>query len=96
MLPVASANALNQSTALGFNATTDVTGGFGLWPTSATDANGQVATTTYDALGRTLSTTRARRNDRADDHHDHLQGLVSLPADGRGDALCRGGQQPAA
>ena len=57
VLPVASTNALNQSVSLGYNATTDATGGFGLWPTAATDANGQTTTTSYDALGRTLSTT---------------------------------------
>ena len=32
-------------------------GGFGLWPTSTTDANGQTTTTTYDALGRPTSET---------------------------------------
>ncbi len=76
-----------QSVSLGFNATTDATGGFGLWPTSATDANGQVATTTYDALGRTLSTTEP----------GETVGLTTTTtsytvwcaaADGRGDALC--------
>ncbi len=54
-LPVSVANALNQSSSTGY--TTTAAGGFGLWPTSATDANGQTTTTSYDALGRVTSTT---------------------------------------
>ncbi|MGE5335682.1 MAG: RHS repeat-associated core domain-containing protein, partial [Nitrososphaerota archaeon] len=53
-LPVATANALDQATKMGFSATTG--GGFGLWPTSTTDTNGQTSSTSYDALGRTSST----------------------------------------
>lgn len=57
VLPISSANALTQHATIGYSVTTDATGGFGLWPTAATDANGQTATTAYDALGRTLSAT---------------------------------------
>ncbi len=57
VLPVSGANALNQTTTIGYNPTTDATGGFGLWPTSATDPNSQVAKIGYDPLGRTLSMT---------------------------------------
>ena len=56
-LPISSTNALNQSATLGYGTTTDATGGFGLWSTSATDQNSQIIKTAYDALGRTLSTT---------------------------------------
>jgi RHS repeat-associated protein len=56
-LPISSANALNQTTTTGYSASTDATGGFGLWPTSATDPNSQVTKTAYDALGRTVSAT---------------------------------------
>ncbi len=31
--------------------------GYGLWPSGVTDANGQTTSATYDALGRTISTT---------------------------------------
>ncbi len=55
VLPVSSTNALNQSATTGYTQT--AAGGFGLWPTSSTDANGQTTTTTYDALGRPTSTT---------------------------------------
>ena len=54
-LPVAGANALDQTTSTGYSQT--VGGGFGLWPTSSTDVNGQITTTTYDTLGRPTSTT---------------------------------------
>ena len=56
-LPVSAANALNQTATLGYGTNTDATGGFGLWPTSATDPNSQVTKTAYDALGRIVSAT---------------------------------------
>ncbi|HLV98515.1 MAG TPA: RHS repeat-associated core domain-containing protein, partial [Ktedonobacterales bacterium] len=54
-LPVSTTNALNQTASIGYTAT--AVGGFGLWPTSTTDVNGQTTTTTYDALGRPTSQT---------------------------------------
>lgn len=54
-LEVGSGNALNQSTTTGY--TSSAAGGFGFWPTSGTDANGQTTSSTYDALGRMTSTT---------------------------------------
>ena len=59
VLPASSANALNQRAQTGYQAPASgtATGGFGLWPVSATDANGQTTTFTYDALGRTTSAT---------------------------------------
>jgi RHS repeat-associated protein len=54
-LPVSTGNALNQATGTAYNSSAG--GGFGLWPTSTTDANGQATTTTYDPLGRPTSTT---------------------------------------
>jgi RHS repeat-associated protein len=54
-LPISAANALNQTTSTGFTQT--AAGGFGLWPTSTTDANGQVTTIAYDGLGRAISQT---------------------------------------
>jgi RHS repeat-associated protein len=54
-LPTSSANTLNQTSSLGYTQT--ASGGFGLWPTSATDVNGQTTTATYDALGRMTSQT---------------------------------------
>jgi RHS repeat-associated protein len=47
-------NNQNQSTTTGYDYTS--AGGFGLWPVSTTDANGQVTTTAYDVLGRVTST----------------------------------------
>jgi len=55
VLPVSSANALNQTTQTGYTQT--AAGGFGLWPTALTDVNGQATTIRYDALGRTTSET---------------------------------------
>ncbi len=47
--------------ALGQRVTTTSTnaagGGFGLWPTTTTDANGQITTAAYDPMGRQTSTT---------------------------------------
>src|SRR5205807_4968733 len=59
VLPTASANALSQTTASGYQAPAGATGagGFGLWPISTTDANGQATAFTYDALGRETSQT---------------------------------------
>jgi RHS repeat-associated protein len=54
-LPVAGVNALNQRSMTGYQAT--AAGGFGLWPVSAADANGNASTSTYDALGRQTGTT---------------------------------------
>jgi YD repeat-containing protein len=54
-LPVSSANALNQTASIGY--TQSAAGGFGLWPTSTTDVNGQTTTMTYDGLGRPTSQT---------------------------------------
>ncbi len=54
-LPVSGANALNQTTTTGY--TSSAAGGFGFWPTSTTDPNGQTTTYAYDALGRMTSTT---------------------------------------
>jgi RHS repeat-associated protein len=54
-LPVSNANALNQSASTAY--TNNAGGGFGFWPTSATDPNGQLTSVTYDALGRNTSST---------------------------------------
>lgn len=54
-LGVSGKNTLNQTAAVGYSTTAN--GGFGLWPTSATDLNGQTSATTYDALARPTSTT---------------------------------------
>jgi RHS repeat-associated protein len=54
-LPVSSANALNQSGSIAY--TNSAGGGFGFWPTSATDANGQIDSFGYDPLGRQTSST---------------------------------------
>jgi RHS repeat-associated protein len=54
-LPVSLTNALGQQVVTAF--TTSAGGGFGLWPTSSTDPNGQVTKATYDPLGRPTSTT---------------------------------------
>jgi len=54
-IPVSSANALNQSASAAYTTTTG--GGFGFWPTSTTDPNGQTTSVTYDALGRATSST---------------------------------------
>ena len=75
-LPISSANALNQTTMTGYNATTDATGGFGLWPTSMTDPNSQASKTTYDPLGRTLSTTLPSEEHWADHDEHQLHRLV--------------------
>jgi YD repeat-containing protein len=39
---------------------TPATAGYGLWPTSTTDANGQTTSVGYDALGRTIAQTLPR------------------------------------
>jgi RHS repeat-associated protein len=54
-LQVGAANALNQTTTTGY--TSSAAGGFGFWPTSTTDPNGQTTAYGYDALGRPTSTT---------------------------------------
>ena len=54
-LPISSANALNQTATTGYTST--AAGGFGFWPTSTTDVNGQITSVTYDVLGRQTSTT---------------------------------------
>jgi RHS repeat-associated protein len=56
-LPIWHKNARNQITYTGYNATTDATGGYGLWPTSTRDFNGQTTAYGYDALGRMTSET---------------------------------------
>jgi RHS repeat-associated protein len=58
-LRTSAANALNQRTSTGYQppSTGTPTGGFGLWPTSATDVNGQVTGFAYDALGRQTGVT---------------------------------------
>jgi RHS repeat-associated protein len=54
-LKVAEANALNQTTTTSYANT--AAGGFGLWPISVTDFNGQSTTHAYDALGRETGLT---------------------------------------
>src|SRR5690348_6648654 len=54
-LPTSDTDALNQTSTTGYTST--AVGGFGLWPTSDIDFNGQTTTYTYDALGRMTSTT---------------------------------------
>jgi RHS repeat-associated protein len=49
-------NALNQSTSTSY-ANTGALFGFGTWPMSTTDVNGQTTSATYDALGRTTGET---------------------------------------
>jgi RHS repeat-associated protein len=58
-LPTTQTNALNQTTTTNYQpaASADASGGFGLWPVSITDANGQTTSTGYDALGRPVSQT---------------------------------------
>jgi RHS repeat-associated protein len=58
-LTTATSNALNQHSAISYQPPTagTATGGFGLWPISTTDPNGQTATSTYDALGRPTGAT---------------------------------------
>jgi RHS repeat-associated protein len=54
-LPVLGTNALNQSKQIGYGS--GAGGGFGTWPASVTDENGQTATTAYDPLGRVTAAT---------------------------------------
>ena len=54
-LEVSSGNALNQSTTTGYTST--AAGGFGFWPTTNADFNGQSTSYAYDALGRMTSAT---------------------------------------
>jgi RHS repeat-associated protein len=58
-LPLSTTNALNQTASTGYANPVGATAstGFGLWPMSTTDVNGQVTNFTYDALGRQTSTT---------------------------------------
>lgn len=57
-LLLSTADAMNQAESTGYgNATAPGLGGFGLWPTSTTDKNGQVTSYGYDALGRMTSET---------------------------------------
>lgn len=51
--PTASGNAANLNSTSSYG--TDASSGYGLWPTSTTDANGQTTTYSYDALGRMLT-----------------------------------------
>ncbi len=51
-----SGNALNQTSSTNY-ANTGNAFGFGTWPQSTTDVNGQITRTTYDLLGRTTSLT---------------------------------------
>jgi RHS repeat-associated protein len=53
-LPITQTNALNQVATLAY-ANQGTAGGFGLWPTSVTDPNGQSTSYTYDHLGRQVS-----------------------------------------
>jgi RHS repeat-associated protein len=52
---VSSTNALGQTSNTSYTQT--ASGGFGLWPMSATDFNGKTTTYTYDALGRMTGQT---------------------------------------
>jgi RHS repeat-associated protein len=58
-LTIRTANALGQAATVAFQApaSANATGGFGLWPISSTDANNQITSHTYDALGRQTSVT---------------------------------------
>jgi RHS repeat-associated protein len=58
-LATAQANALNQTSHTNYQAPASGTaaGGFGLWPVSTSDVNGQTTSVTYDALGRITSQT---------------------------------------
>jgi RHS repeat-associated protein len=51
VFPTSSANALNQTNSTSY-ATTSAAFGYGTWPASTTDENGQTTSYTYDALGR--------------------------------------------
>jgi RHS repeat-associated protein len=55
VLPISKTNALNQTEPTGYTQT--AAGGFGLWPTSTTDLNGQITTYAYDGLGRMTGRT---------------------------------------
>jgi RHS repeat-associated protein len=58
VLATSNANALNQTSTNGYTAPgTGASGGFGLWPVSHTDANGQTTSLAYDALGRQIGMT---------------------------------------
>ncbi|MBA3822803.1 MAG: hypothetical protein H0X24_02720 [Ktedonobacterales bacterium] len=54
-LPIQQTNAFNQNATIAYTTTSAY--GFGMWPSSATDPNGKTTSTTYDGLGRALSTT---------------------------------------
>ena len=58
-LPTQQANVLNQATSATYQPLASATAGFGwgLWPMSTTDANGQITSYTYDGLDRPLSVT---------------------------------------
>lgn len=58
-LPIQQTNALTQSTSVTYQpgASASASGGFGLWPLSTTDVNGQTTAYTYDPLGRQTSLT---------------------------------------
>jgi len=49
------ANALTQTSDLGYGAATSAAGGYGLWPLTTTDIAGQTTSYTYDPLGRPTS-----------------------------------------
>jgi RHS repeat-associated protein len=59
VLPTQQANALNQvaTTTYQPRLSSTAAGGWGLWPMTTTDANGQATTYTYDGLGRPLTVT---------------------------------------
>jgi RHS repeat-associated protein len=61
-LPTQQANALNQTTSTTYwvgqtPSSATAAFGWGLWPMSTTDANGQITSYTYDGLGRQTSVT---------------------------------------
>jgi RHS repeat-associated protein len=58
-LALSQTNALNQTSYVGYQAPSSATAaaGFGLWPMSTTDVNGQVSSYSYDPLGRLITET---------------------------------------